>query len=162
MLRCWVWRGRFRSIGVRGYLIVLSNGLANSLLDAVLGNGAYPPSLAGDVPTTPPALYVALFTVAPAADGTGGTEVSGSGYARAAVTQNATNWPAASEGSKSNGATIAFGTAAGSWGTATAFGIYDAVTGGNLLLYGPLTQPQSITTGDGVQVQAGGLVVSLS
>jgi hypothetical protein len=43
--------------------------------------------------TRPTAWYVGLFTAAPSDTG-GGTEVSGNGYARVAITNNATNFPA--------------------------------------------------------------------
>lgn len=50
-------------------------------------------------------MYVGLCTDV-AEDGTITGEPSGSSYARVAVTNNATNFPAASGGSKANGATI--------------------------------------------------------
>jgi len=142
----------------------LTQYAANLFLDGILGNGYFPPSLnTGSAPATPTSLYVALFTTSPSADGTGGVEVAGNGYARSRAEQNTTNWPAASAGSKSNGAAFSWGTASGgSWGTVVAWGVYDASSGGNLLLFGPLTQPQTIANGDSVQVPAGGLVVSLT
>jgi len=83
-----------------------SNYLENKVLDHVLGGGDY---------TRPATVYVALYTVAPSDTG-GGTEVTGGSYARAAVTNNSTNWPAASGGEKSNGTEITFETATASWG----------------------------------------------
>lgn len=58
------------------------NAYKKKLLDAVYGNTAV---------GAPATLYVALFTVAPGQDGTGGTEVpSTNAYARVAVTNNTT------------------------------------------------------------------------
>jgi hypothetical protein len=98
--------------------------LAHELLDHVFGAATY----------TPPAtLYFALFTVAPAIDGTGGTEVSGTAYARVAVTNNATNFPAAASRLKSNGTAVTFPESGGSWGTAVSVCVMDASSGGNML-----------------------------
>jgi hypothetical protein len=105
-------------------------------------------------------VYIALFTTAPVDAGTGGTEVSGNNYSRASVTNNNTNWPAASSGSKSNGTTITFPTASGSWGTIVAFGIYDASTSGNLLYYGSLSTAQVIANGNTLSFSAGNLTIT--
>lgn len=95
------------------------------------------------VPTLP-SVWVALFTVAPTSDaGTGGTEVSGGSYARKSTAGADWNVPSASVGTEpatvpgftSNANTITFVQATGSWGTVTAFGLYDAVTSGNLLAW---------------------------
>lgn len=79
-------------------------------------------------------VYVALFTVAPT-DAAGGTEVSGGSYARAAVTNNAINFPAASGGSKSNAVAITMAVPSADWGVCVAFGLFDALTAGNLLAW---------------------------
>jgi hypothetical protein len=107
-----------------------SNFLENELLDHVLSAATY----------TPPAtVYVGLFTAAPT-DAGGGTECSAGNYARKDVTNNATNWPAASGGLKQNGAAITFVQANADWAPpaspVVAFGIFDAPTGGNLLYWG--------------------------
>jgi hypothetical protein len=131
----------------------LSDYLENKLLDHLLGGGDYSP--AGT-------LYVALYTAAPSDSG-GGTEVSGGSYARTAVTNNTTNFPSASSGSKSNANAITFPTATGSWGTVTHFGILDASSGGNLLAWGALSGGSiAPTTGDTVSFDAGALVLSLA
>ena len=106
-----------------------SDFLENELLDHVLGNAAY---------TAPATVYIALYTVVPT-DAGGGTEVSGGAYTRVASTNDATNWPAASAGAKSNGTAITFTTATADWGTVVAFGIFDALTAGNLLYWADLT-----------------------
>jgi len=93
-------------------------------------------NLGGTAWAAPATLYVALFTVMPGEDGTGGTEVTGGAYARVAVTNNTTNWGAAlgsGTGTKSNQTVITFPTATANWGTVVGFGIYDAAAAGNLL-----------------------------
>ncbi|HEV7375516.1 MAG TPA: hypothetical protein VGN95_12405 [Pyrinomonadaceae bacterium] len=115
-----------------------SNLLENALLDHVLGGGDY---------SRPATVYIALYTSAPT-DAGGGTEVTGGSYTRAAVTNNATNWPAASGGVKSNGVAVAFAQATASWGTCVAFGVFDALSGGNLLYWGMLTVAKPVSNGD--------------
>ena len=101
-------------------------------------------------------MYVALYTVAPSDSG-GGTEVSGNAYARTAVT-----FDAASGGSINN-QLVTFPTASGgNWGTITHFGIFDAVTAGNLLAHGALTESKVINDGDQLKFSAGNLTISLA
>lgn len=116
-----------------------SDFLELELLDHVFGNAAY---------SAPATLHVSLFTAAPSDTG-GGTEVTGGSYARVAVTNNATNWPAASAGAKANGTIITFPTPTANWGTVVAFGIHDAASGGNLLAWATLTTNRTINNGDG-------------
>ena len=110
---------------------------------------------------TPPAtIYVALFTAAPT-DAGGGTEVTGGSYARKAVTNNPTNWPAAAGGVKSNGVVITFVTPTGAWGTVTHFALMDAASAGNQIANGALTVPRAIAIGDVPAFAAGTLAVAL-
>ena len=124
-----------------------SNYLELKVLDHVLGGGDY---------TRPAKVYVALYTAAPN-DAGGGTEVSGGDYARVEVVNNATNFPAASEGAKSNGTKITFTTASANWGTVVAFGIFDAAESGNLLLWASLTANKTIDSGDTAEFAVGDL-----
>lgn len=132
-----------------------TNYLELKLLDLLFSDAAY---------TIPATLYVGLSTTAINNDGTGITEPSGNAYARVAVTNNATNWPAATGGnpaSKSNGTAVTFPTATGSWGTVVAFFIADASTAGNVLAYGSLTVNQTITTNDTASFAIGNLTITL-
>jgi len=128
-----------------------TNFLEAELLDHVFGNASY---------SAPATLYVGLCTDV-AEDGTITGEPSGSSYARVAVTNNATNFPAASGGSKANGATITFPEATGSWGTLDTFFISDAATAGNILGYGDLTTPRTIDSGTTVRFDVGALTITL-
>lgn len=114
---------------------------ANKLLDLVLGAVAF---------SAPASIFTALYTVAPTAGG-GGTEATGTGYARVTQTNNATNWPAAAGGVKANGTAITFATAGGNWSASAnmvAAGLLDALTLGNLLYFGDLTVPKPVLNGD--------------
>lgn len=123
----------------------LSAYLENALNDHVLGSTSF---------TKPATVHFALFTAAPTESG-GGTEVSGGSYARVAVTNNSTNFPNSSGGAKSNNTAITFPTATASWGTVTAFGVFDAASGGNLLYFGNLGTSRTIASGDTARFAAG-------
>lgn len=127
------------------------NTYENFYLDAALGTG--------HTVNFPNTVYVALFTAAPN-DAGGGTEVSGGAYARVAVTNNSTNFPNASGGSKSNGTVITFPTASGSWGTVTHFAIMDASSGGNIIHYGAVAVSKAIASGETAIFQATTLVIT--
>lgn len=131
-----------------------SNFIENEILDHLLGAAAY---------TAPATLYVALHTADPGEAGTQTTnETSGTSYARATVTNNATNFPAASGGSKANGTAINFATpGAGGWGTVTHWSIGDAASGaGNILFSGALTVSKTINAGDTVSFGIGALTIT--
>lgn len=125
-----------------------TNYLEDKVLEHVFGGNAY---------TAPSTLYIGLFTAAPSDTG-GGTEVSGGSYARksATFTVSGTNPTQAS-----NSADIDFPTATASWGTVTHIGVYDALTGGNLLAYASATTSKTITSGDVLRISTGDLDIEL-
>ena len=128
----------------------LSAYLENKIADHTLGAVTY----------TPPAtLYLALFTAAPS-ETAGGTEVSGGSYVRLAISNNATNFPNAVSGVKSNGVALTFIEATGNWGTITHWGLFDASTGGNLLFFGALGASTVINTADQLSVPIGDLDIT--
>lgn len=96
------------------------------------------------IPATPQA-FIALFTTAPTSDSgiTGAVEVSGGSYARQSTTGATWNAPSNSVGSEpsvtpaqtTNAVAITFPTATANWGTVVAFGLFDALTVGNLLCW---------------------------
>jgi hypothetical protein len=101
----------------------------NALLNHVLGGVLY---------TRPTTAYLDLFTRAPDTNGAGGTTVPvAAGYSgRLAVANNASVFPAASQGVKSSGISLPFGTPTGStWGRVVGVGLYDAPIAGNLIVY---------------------------
>lgn len=124
-----------------------SDFLENALLDHVLRNTAY---------TQPAGLFVGLFTTDPT-DADTGTEVSGNGYARTAV-----SFAVASGGTAANSANVTFPAATGTQGTITHIGIYDASTAGNLLFHGAVTTAKTISSGDTFQISTGALTISLA
>ncbi|MBA7589541.1 hypothetical protein ES708_31626 [subsurface metagenome] len=124
-----------------------SDYLENKQLDHVLGGPDY---------SRPATVHIALYTVAPT-DAGGGTEVTGGSYARVAVTNNATNFPAAVAGAKANGTEITFPKATANWGECVAFAILDAATGGNFMYWGDLTANKIVNDGDTAKFGVGDL-----
>lgn len=127
-----------------------SDYLENKVLDGVLGGPAF---------SLPATVYAALYTVTPS-DAGGGTEVTGGSYARVAVTNNVTNWPAAAAGAKANGTEIAFPAATANWGTVVAWGILDAAAAGNLLYWGALTVSKAVNSGDTASFAVGDIDIT--
>lgn len=108
--------------------------------------------------TRPTAWYVALYTAAPSDSG-GGTELSGNGYAREAVTFDAASSPG---GTTSNTGAVSFTASGGSWGTITHLGIFDASSGGNLLWHGALTASKTIADGDTLEFSIGNIDLTIA
>jgi len=131
-------------------MALLSQSLANQILDAFFDNAPFVPI---------EQYYISLHTASPGA--TGANEASGTDYAR--VETDAADWDAASGGQIDNGAAVDFPTpGAGGWNEVAFFGIWDAPTGGNYQFGGVLPIPKTINEGDGVSFPAGALVVSLT
>lgn len=105
--------------------------------------------------TRPTAWYVALYTAAPSDSG-GGTEVSGGGYARQSVAFTVTGDTA------SNSAALEWATATAGYGTVSHVGVFDAVSGGNLIAWAALSTSKTIDTGDVFRIPTGDLDVTLS
>lgn len=141
----------------------LSDHLENAILDHVLRARSY---------TAPATVYIGLLS-SPANDAGGGTEVSGGGYARVAVVAGDTSWnntqgdtsgaSTGADGTVENAVTITFPQPSGAnWGAVNSFGIYDAPTGGNLLIHSPLSSAATINDGDAApSFAAGALTVQI-
>ena len=133
-----------------------SDYLEKKLLDHVFGGATYTP---------PETLYFGLAKAAitDSTTGTTVTEPSGGSYARVAVTNNTTNFPAASgtTATKKNATVINFPEATASWGTVTHFFIADAATGGNILAYAALDASKTIDAGDLPRFNANALTITL-
>lgn len=110
--------------------------------------------------TRPTVWYVGLFTAAPSDTG-GGTEVSGSAYARkvtGTITVSGTSPTTAT-----NSAAIEFAAASGgNWGAVTHAAIFDALTTGNMLAWAPLTTSRTINDGDVFRIPASSLTITLT
>ena len=103
--------------------------------------------------TAPTTIYVALFSVA-TTDAGGGTELAGGSYARQSSTYVA---PTSGIGKISNAAVLTFSNLTA--GTVVGVGTFDALTLGNLLMYGPLTAQRTVVAGDNLTFAIGDLAL---
>lgn len=122
----------------------LSNYLEDKVLDHILGTAAY---------TMPTTVYVALYTAAPNDTG-GGTQVTGGSYARQTAV-----FDAAASGATQNTANLDFTNMPAC--TVVAIGVFDALTVGNLLVWGTLSSNKSLDAGDTLRIAIGDLDISL-
>lgn len=122
-----------------------ANFLEAELLDHLFDIGAY----------SAPTIYAGLSTADPGDDAAGLSE-PGSNYARILVS----GW-SRSGSEVDNDAAITFAEASGSWGTITYGCLFDAVSGGNLLLSFVLDTPRAITSGVTPRFSAGEFNIAL-
>ena len=118
----------------------MTDYLEGKLRDHVLRNVAF---------TSPTTVYLALFTTA-TSDAGGGTEVSGGSYARQAVAFTA---GAAGSGAADNTDPETFSNMPAV--TVTHAALFDALTGGNMLMHAPLSAPKTVNAGDSLIFAAG-------
>lgn len=140
-------------------MAALTDFLENKLLDWLLrGQAIGITGASAAAGTGPTAVFVGLLTAAPSDTG-GGTEVTGGSYARVSVSSSLANWAgtqaaasttasSGTSGTTSNNGTITFPAPTATWGVVTHMGIWDASTGGNLLIYSALTTSKTINNGD--------------
>ena len=131
-----------------GYLTDYSN---NKVLDLFFGA----------VPATAPAnLYFGLSKTSSVKSGAV-SEPSGGGYARAAVSNDLTHFPAAGSGTKANAAAITFPPPTADWGTILSVFVVDALSGGNVIAMADLPAPKTIISGGAApSIAAGALFLS--
>lgn len=125
-------------------MAAMSNYLENAMLDHILGTSSF---------TMPSTVYIGLFLSDPGDDASG-TEVSGSGYAREAIT-----FAAASDGEAANDAAVNFA-ATGDWGEVTHWALFDNVSGGNMLVYAAFDVSREILEDDEVTLRIGDIKVT--
>lgn len=128
---------------------VMSDYLENKFLEYVLRSGAF---------ASPTSVYISLHVGALGTD-TPGTEVTGGAYARVQMTGG---FDPAVSGATANTGVITFPTATAVWGLVNAVGIWDTLSGGNLLFWGEFASDLQVDTGDTLSIAAGALDVSLS
>lgn len=127
-----------------------SDAVEASVLNHIYGSTTY---------TKPAGKFVALFSGAPS-DAGGGTEVTttSSAYARQVI---AFTISGTAPCQAANSAQVDFPAATSAWGTITHFAIFDSVTAGIMLNWGPLTTSKTISIGDIMRIPASGIVITL-
>lgn len=126
----------------------LSDYLENKLVDHVFRGTAY---------SAPATVYVALFTSS-CSDSSGGTEVSGGSYARVSISTGTSAFKgthgttsgasSGTNGTITNAAAVTFPAPTANWGSVTHWGVYDASSGGNLLICAALGTAKTVNNGD--------------
>lgn len=114
--------------------------------------------LRGVASTAPATVYLALFESDPGEDGAG-TETAYTGYAREAATWTALD----GAGQTKNVGVVTFdanGNASAAV-TVTHAAIFDSLTTGNMLFYGPLAAPKTLAVGDVLSFAANALTLTL-
>lgn len=97
----------------------------------------------GSTTWAPATWYLAFLLAAPLPDGTGFTEPTHVSYARPAITNNATNFPAATTSvdgvtTKTNGTDFVFPDPTGTWGLLRYWAWFTVLTGGSPQYWGKL------------------------
>lgn len=135
-----------------------SDFFENKVLDFIWGAQSF--TMSGTV-------YVGLST-ATITDATTGITVtepptSNTAYARVSVTNNLSNFPAATVGTKQNANAVNFPTATGNWGNCTDFFFSDgaAVGVGSVIAFGVLTTPKTISSGDSASFATNAITITL-
>lgn len=128
---------------------------SNYFLDVVMGNVFGSKSN----PPLPANYFIGLSTSAPTVAGGNVSEPSASaGYSRVRLT--GLNEP--SDGIITNSSPVIFEESTADWGVITHFVIFDAETGGNLLMYDELTSPRTIEAAVVVMIKANGIQLTLA
>lgn len=143
----------------------LTNFAENKVADALFR---------GQALTAPATYYIALFTTATGETGTGATEVTGGSYARASIASSLANWEATQGGGSTavssgtsgivkNLVPVTYTDPTADWGLCTHVGFFDAPTGGNMWLYGPLAVPKTVLASSlALQFAIGELTVTVN
>ena len=132
----------------------MSDYFAKALMDFYVGKN----NTTLTVPTT---LYVAMYTTTPGVANSGGVELAIANYVRLAITNNTTNFAAASgSGTRIKagqwGTPLTWFTAGATSGNIVATGLLDASTAGNLWLLNEIApgSQQVITSGNNITFNA--------
>ena len=126
----------------------MSNYLESKLIDHVFRNTAF---------TTPGIVHVALYSTDPT-DADIGTELTGNGYARVAVTMGADT-----DGVSLNSAEVLFAAADTlDWTAISHIGIRDEATLGNLLMHKAIPAPVTVLIGNNFRIPLGDLELTFA
>ena len=128
---------------------IFSAATKNTMLDSVFGSG------------TPASVDIGLSTADPGPTGAGAIPPVGGAYAPVTKTNNATTFPAASGGSKSNGVAVTFPDPSASWGLVGYFTVRDHATSA-YIGGGALNSAKTIDPHDVVEFAIGALSISIS
>ena len=123
----------------------ISNYLEDQLVNHVFRAASF---------VSPTNVYVGLFPGDPGETGTAVSELSANGYQRTVA-----HFAAPIGGVSSNDQDVIFPVASGNWATITHIGIFDGSAVGNMLFYGKLATPVTISSGNNFRLPVGNLSV---
>jgi hypothetical protein len=137
----------------------LVNAIEQEVLDHLFGYDA------GINQYTPPGTYyLALSTSAINDDGTGMSEPGDANYARQPIANDSIEFVAASSpggvGTKTNANDISWLAAATGFGTLTHWALMDALSGGNMIVFGTMNPTVVINASDVLTIKAGALKIT--
>ena len=124
---------------------MMSDFLENAMVNTVLRGQAY---TTGNV-------YVGLFTSDPT-DANTGTEVAGASYIRQVAT-----FEIPLDGETSNSVDVLFPISTEAWGIVTHIGLFNAVSGGDLLFHAPLEFEKTMNISSQFKIPKNYLIVRL-
>ncbi len=113
---------------------------------------------ASDAPT---GLEMALHSQDPKSDGSGGGEITGTGYARQVFELGNSTTNLIDGTSAFNSDDIIFGPALSIWGAVTHYLLRDSTTG-VIVLHGEFTVPKPIGIGDAYTITSGKILLTIS
>ena len=118
--------------------------------------------LVGETALTVPDKWISLSVADILDDASGNDEPSGNNYSRVQVLD--ANWDVAAARKTVNSNIITFPTASGDWGVTdiTHWGIWDAVTAGNLIAHGSLDVAKGVVNGNTPSFAAGEIEISVN
>jgi len=99
--------------------------------------------------------WVGLFSTAPTDVAATGVELAGGAYARQPITFGAGVNQTPHGRLYTNNLAANFATATTNWGTLPEYGVFDAVSGGNLIYHDALTGPPSVVIGQTFSLPVG-------
>ena len=151
-------------------MTAFTNYFENKLIDTIFRGQSLAIGSATLSWSSAPTLYIGLLTAA-ASDSSSGTEATGGSYARQGIAASLANFA----GTQAAGSTVASSGTGGTTSnnndinftgmpacTLVGYGIYDASSGGNQLIYTTLTgQPITVIAGATVKFSAGTLTVQV-
>ena len=108
----------------------------------------------GSMPAARTAIYLALYTSDPTINNTG-TEVTGGSYSRKAITVDNDS---DADGVVKNTTAITFNSMPAV--TVTHFAVFDALTGGNPIMYDTFPIPAQMSAGENFTIDIGNLILS--
>ena len=131
----------------------MTDSLEKEIIDGILGVTQY---------TSPVTVYLALFTGDPTDTGSVISEATGINYTRLSL---ASLFAASTDGTSTNTSAIVFpAVGAGGWGVVTHIGIMKSITPttDDMILWGELLAPISLSESDTFEILTGKLTVTLA